>query len=203
MSEIYPIDDLEWENNSVSNALREPILNLPRLEDEECADLLDALNELEVPDLKPVAALVGLAPDAGSLWATLRVGELKTLLALAIGDQEATREGCSWVHQLGQVDPARTRVYRCIESLIKLGDMIESESDADDADPLVDMTPYRRALLALYGEDTLRTAEALLNGDQRFFNLDAPGLNLQGCQLHQALLAAYDKIQEKKRVLTQ
>ena len=200
VSEIYPIDDLEWDNNSASNALREPILNLTDLDDEECVDLLDALNDLEVPDLKPVAALVGLAPDPESPWASLRVGELKTLLALAIGDEDATREGCSWVHQLGQVDPARTRVYRCIESLIKLGDLVESEDDElDPQAPLLDMTPYRRALLALYGEDTLRTAEAMLNGDQRFFNLDSPGLMLEGCRLHQALLDAYAKVQGKKR----
>jgi hypothetical protein len=29
MSEIYPLDDLEWENNSVGNAIREAILHLP------------------------------------------------------------------------------------------------------------------------------------------------------------------------------
>ena len=42
-------------------------------------------------------------------------------------------------------------------------------------------------------------AEALINGDQRFFDLKAPGMNLDGCTLHQSLLDAYDKVQRKKR----
>ena len=83
MSEIYPVDDLEFENNSVGNAIREAILNLPDLDDEECSDLLDTLNESALADQRPVAAVIGLAADAGSFWSDLRVGELKTLLALA------------------------------------------------------------------------------------------------------------------------
>jgi ribosomal protein S12 methylthiotransferase accessory factor len=62
MSEIYPLDDLEWENNSVGNAIREAILHLPELDDEECADLLDTLHELDLQDQRPVAALIGLQP---------------------------------------------------------------------------------------------------------------------------------------------
>jgi ribosomal protein S12 methylthiotransferase accessory factor len=83
MSEIYPLDDLEWENNSVGNAMREAILHLPQLDDEECADLLDTLNELDLQTSARRRILIGLAPDEGSLWADLRIGELKTLLALA------------------------------------------------------------------------------------------------------------------------
>ena len=199
LSEIYPVDDLEWDNNSVSNDLREPILNLVDLDDEACADLLDALNDREIPDLRPVPALVGLLPDPDSFWSTLRVGELKTLLALSIGDEEAVREGCSWIHQLGQVDPARTKVYRCIESLLNLGEMIDAKDDSPRGEVGIDLSPYRRALIDLYGTETLHTAEALINGDNRFFGLYSPGLNFEGCKLHRALLEAYDKVQRKKR----
>mgnify|MGYP001580504314 CR=1 FL=1 len=114
MSEIYPLDDLEWENNSVGNAIREAILHLPELDDDECADLLDTLNELDLQDARPVAALIGLAADEASLWSDLRVGELKALLALAIGDDEGIREGCEWVRHFEQLDASRRRVYRCI-----------------------------------------------------------------------------------------
>lgn len=122
MSEIYPVDDLEWENNSVGNAIRPAILHLSDLDDDECADLLDTLNELGLDDQRPVAALIGLAADAGSFWKDLRVGELKTLLALVIGDEEAIREGCDWVRHFEQLDGQRRRVYRCIESLLNMAD---------------------------------------------------------------------------------
>ena len=36
MSEIYPIDDLEWENNSNGNVVRADILRLAELNDDEC-----------------------------------------------------------------------------------------------------------------------------------------------------------------------
>ncbi len=178
MSEIYPVDDLEWENNSVGNAIRPAILHLNDLSNDECAQLLDTLNELGLDDQRPVAALIGLAADAGSFWKDLRVGELKTLLALAIGDEEAIREGCEWVRHFEQLNEQRRKVYLCIESLLNLGDA----------------APYSDALKALYGADTLQQAQALLNGEQRFFGLHAPGMALEGCDMHQRLLEAYGKL---------
>jgi len=178
MSEIYPIDDLEWENNSVGNDVRPAILRLTELDDDECADLLDTLNELGLDDQRPVAALIGLAADAGSFGKDLRVGELKTLLALAIGDEEAIREGCEWVRHFEQLDEQRRKVYRCIESLLNMADA----------------APYSDSLKHLYGADTLQQAQALLNGEQRFFGLHAPGMALEGCEMHQRLLEAYGKL---------
>jgi len=192
MSEIYPIDDLEWENNSVGSALRPAILALPELDDDACADLLDTLGDLNIADERPVAALIGLAADAGSLWADLRVGELKTLLALAIGDPEAAREGCDWVRNFEQLDAGRRKVYRCIESLFKLADSEDADEEATPA--AGDYTPYRRALEQLYSPEVLTQAEAMLAGEQRFFGITAPGLNLEGCDMHRRLLAAYAKV---------
>ena len=178
MSEIYPVDDLEWENNSVGNDIRPAILRLPDLSDDECGELLDALNELGLDDQRPVAALIGLAPDAGSLWQDLRVGELKTLLALALGDEEGIREGCDWINHFEQLNEQRRRVYLCIESLLKLGDA----------------APYGDALNHLYGAGTLQQAKGLLNREHRFFGLHAPGMSLEGCDMHQNLLTAYGKV---------
>ena len=181
MSEIYPVDDLEYENNSFGNDLREAILYLPELDDEECEHLLDALNESGIDDQRPVAALIGLAPDPGSLWEELRVGELKALLALAVGDEEAAREGCGWVRHFGQIDAGRLRVYHCIESLFYLSDNADFET-------------YRGALESLFGPATLERAKALLTRDERFFGIAAPGLALEGCEQHRRLLDAYGKV---------
>ena len=186
MSEIYPVDDLEFENNSFGNDIREAILYLPELDDEECADLLDTLNESGIADQRPVAALIGLAPDAGSFWEDLRVGELKTLLALACGNEEATREGCDWIHHFAQINGERRRIYRCIESLLKLCDSGEYE-------------PYYSALSSLYGAATLSSAEALIKREQRFFDIETPGLELKGCTMHHRLLEAYAKVHRQHR----
>ena len=185
MSEIYPIDDLEFENNSVGNDIRPAILHLSDLDDDECKDLLETLNELGLADQRPVAALIGLAPDAGSLWKDLRVGELKLLLALAIGDEQATREGCDWARHFAQLNQQRRRVYLCIESLLNLGDAAS----------------YNDALQQLYGAEALQKAKALLDKEQRFFGRHSPGLALgvaiciSGCLL---LMASCMRIRRRR-----
>lgn len=178
MSEIYPSEDLEWDNNNTGAALRAAILNLPELDDDECSDLLETLEELALDNIQPIAALIGLAPDPSSLWADLRVGELKALLALAIGNTEATLEACNWIYLFAQVSPERQRVYRCIETLLKL----------DNA------SAYTDNLALLYGADTLQQAQGLLSGTVRFWGIDAPDVQLHGCQMHQRLLEAYRKV---------
>ncbi len=178
MSEIYQVEDLEWDNNSTGNAVREAILHLPDLEDEECTELFDTIEELGLDDHQPVAALIGLAPDAGSLWADLRVGELKTLLALAMDDEDAIREGCQWIRHFEQINDERRRVYRCIEALL----------DMDD------VAGYMPNVGLLYGETALQQAQALLDGSVRFWGISAPTLELHGCETHQRLLTAYRKV---------
>ena len=181
MSEIYPVDDLEWNNNSIANPLLRAILNLPRLDATEMRALLDTLNEQGLEDQRPVAALIGLAADAGSLWQDLRVAELKLLLALALQDVEATREGCQWVRHFAQLDPTRRRVYRCVETLLEMPQAAGVEYDA--------------SLRHLYGAETLDTARAMLRGERSFFGLQAPGMDLAGCEMHRRLLEAYRKLE--------
>ena len=178
MSEIYQIDDLDWDNNSTGNPLREAILNLPNLSEEEFADLLADIDDLGLDDHQPVAALIGLAPDAGSLWADLRVAELRTLLTLVLEEEEAIREGCQWVRHFEQLNEERRRVYRCIEALL---DMDNPEDYADN-------------MVLLYGQTCYEQARDLLSGKLRFWGISAPTLELQGFDMHQRLLAAYRKV---------
>ena len=178
MSEIYPVEDLEWENNSVGNQIRPALVKLPALSDDESRTLLAELQTLNLNDDRPLWEILGLAIPLGTVWKELRVGELKTLLALAIGDEEATREGCDWIRHYQQMNAARRLVYRCIESLMNL----------DDADN------YGRSLNLLYGVETVRQAQALLNRSERFFGLDILGADMEGSPMHRSLLVAYDKL---------
>jgi len=178
MSEIYPVEDLAWENNSIGNRIRPALLRLPALSDSESKTLLADLQTLNLNDERPLWEILGLAIPLDTVWKELRIGELKTLLALAVGDTEATLEGCDWIRHFQEMKPARRLVYRCIESLINL----------DDTEN------YRRSLNLLYGAETLRQAEALLNHSEKFFGLDTLGADMEGSAMHQTLLAAYDKL---------
>ncbi|MXR36059.1 30S ribosomal protein S12 methylthiotransferase accessory factor YcaO [Craterilacuibacter sinensis] len=178
MSEIYQVDDLEWENNSVGNSVRPAILNLHALDEAACAGLLRELQVLGLADHRSLWEILGLAVPEGSAWKNLRMGELKTLLALACGDKAAIREGLEWIHHFRQIADSRYHVYRCIETLLDL----DGEGD------------FRPSLALLYGADTLSLAEDLLAQRERFFGLSSPGLALEGLELHQRLLQAYDKL---------
>ena len=177
-SEIYPVEDLEWENNSIGNSLRPQLVRLHDLSEDECAELLEQLQTMNVNDERPLWEILGLAIPLGTPWKQLRIGELKTLLALAVGDEEAILEGCDWIHHFKDLAPARRLVYRCIESILNV----------DDVDN------FRRSMELLYGVDTLRQAEALLDRSERFFGLDTLGADMEGSAMHQTLLAAYDKL---------
>ncbi|MBS1211122.1 MAG: hypothetical protein H6R19_3520 [Proteobacteria bacterium] len=182
MSEIYPLDELDFDNNSVGNDLRPSILQWQALSEPECAELLEALNDIDLDEQRLVAAVIGLAADPGSIWEDLRIGELKALLALAIGDEEGVDAGLKWVTSFNQLNPARRRVYHCVESLLRLDD--------DEV--------YMTALLGLYDQETLDQAMRLLGGEERFFGAASPGTNLEGCVMHSKLLAAYAKVQAAK-----
>jgi ribosomal protein S12 methylthiotransferase accessory factor len=106
------------------------------------------------------------------------VGELKTLLALAVGNEDAILEGCDWIHHFKDLAPARRLVNRCIESMLNV-------EDVDN---------YRRSMMLLYGAETVRQAEALLGRSERFFGLETLGPDMEGSAMHQTLLAAYDKL---------
>ena len=178
MSEIYPVEDLEWENNSVGNRIRPALLRLNDLDEAECAALLEDLQTMNLSEERPLWEILGLAIPVGSAWKQLRIGELKTLLALAVADEEAILEGCSWIHHFNDLSADRRLVYRCIENLMQL-------EPSDN---------FERPLALLFGQENLRQAQALLNRSERFFGLVELGADMQGSPMHQTLLAAYDKL---------
>ena len=180
MSEIYPIEELQWENNTVGNLVRPGILRLPELTQAECATLLEILLDLELAENLPITTLIGLAADAGTHWVDLRVGELIALLGLAAGDHDAALDGCVWISQFGQLGEERSRVYRCIENMLQLDDYQR----------------YDANLRLLFGDATLKQATALVTRQEQFFGLGGLGPNFEGSIMHTQLLAAYAKVQK-------
>ena len=179
MSEIYPIEELQWENNTVGNWVRPAILRLPELTQAESVALLATFDELDLAENLPITTLIGLAADAGTAWVDLRVGELKALLGLAAGDVDAALDGCAWISQFGQLNEERRRVYRCIENILQLEDPKR----------------YDANLRLLFGAETLKQAYALVNREQQFFGLNTLGANMEGSEMHRRLLSAYEKVQ--------
>ena len=184
MSEIYPVEELQWENNSVGNLVRPYTLRLPELTQAESAELLETLLALDLADELPVTTLVGLCADPNTTWVDLRVGELKTLAALASKNTDEILDGCAWIAQFNELNAQRARVYRCIEAIVQLQEKLETDNTM----------PFEANLQLLYGADSVQQAHALISGEAQFFGLGLLGQNMEGSNMHQRLLAAYRKV---------
>lgn len=184
MSEIYPVEELEWENNTVGNLVRPFALKLQDLSQDESAELLETLLDLDLADELPVTTLIGLCADAGTTWVDLRAGELKALAALAAGDTDSILDGCAWIAQFNELPPARAKVYRCIANLVQ----IEKELESGDT------ALFEANLALMYGKETLIQAQRLVNREEQYFGLANLGANMEGSKMHRELLAAYRKV---------
>ncbi len=187
MSDIYPVDELVWENNNEGALFRERLLNLPSLSDEQCQDLLDELDDGGYHDQTLAFQFIGLAPDPGTLWSAIRLGEIKTMLYLAIQDEQAI-DWLDWCLSLDQAGDEQQRFYRCVKAL--------AEIKWDDER---DYSSYKDGLAMMYGQSNVNIGIEIVEGRKRFHNLHSPGLSLEGFERHNMLLAGYEKLQAAKR----
>ncbi|PHS27248.1 MAG: 30s ribosomal protein S12 methylthiotransferase accessory protein YcaO [Methylophaga sp.] len=187
MSDIYPVDELVWENNNEGALFREDFLTLKQGNSEQWQGILDRLDEGAYNDQTLAAAFIGLAPDAHTLWATIRLGEIKAMLYLALQDQQAM-EWLDWCLALGQGSDEKLLQYRCIKALLE----IKWHPQRDYAD-------YLAGLEKLYGKQNAAEGLAIVEGNTIFHDLHCPGLSLEGFERHTKLLEGYIKLQAAKQ----
>jgi ribosomal protein S12 methylthiotransferase accessory factor len=160
MSEIYPVDDLVWNNKGTGALLRPSLLQLPKMTPVEMNSFLDLLENLGLSDQLLFSHTIGILFDEHSNWATLRIGEMKALLHLALNHKEQALEWCNWCIGNTPLPAARKRLFRLLQTLLNFHLTGDTVSD------------YSRSLRQLYKEDELHEAELILNGTIRFPGLD-------------------------------
>ncbi|MFP1725163.1 30S ribosomal protein S12 methylthiotransferase accessory factor YcaO [Lonsdalea quercina] len=192
MSDIYPAEDLLLANNSMGAHLRETLLALPdsQFEQEEYLALLQQLDDEGLDDFTRVRELLGIATGKDNGWFTLRVGELKSMLALAGGDLEQALSWVEWSQDFNQsvFSHEHSNYYRCLQTLLELA--LEPEREA---------AQYYDALVKMYGQNTVEEASAAIAGESCFYKLFSVDASLTALPAHQSLLAAYEKLQQAKR----
>ena len=182
MSEIYPVEELEWANNTVGNLVRPYALKLQDLSKKESAELLKVLLDLDIADDLPVTMLIGLCADANTAWVDLRVGELKTLAALACNAIDDILDGCAWIAQFNELSSERAKIYRCIANIVQLNEEMNSS------------VAFEANLQLMYGAETVQQAHKLISQKEQYLSLGNLGANMENCKMHQQLLAAYGKV---------
>ncbi|KGT94178.1 ribosomal protein S12 methylthiotransferase accessory factor YcaO [Erwinia typographi] len=192
MSDIYPAEDLLLANNSMGAYLRETLLSLPesQWEKEDYLSLIERLDEDGHDDFTRVRELLGLATGKDNGWYTLRIGELKAMLALAGGDLEQALIWTEWTMEFNSsiFTPARANYYRCLQTLLLL-------SQEEERDPV----QYHTAFVRMYGQDAVEAASAAISGEAPFYGLQTVDEDLMAFPAHRSLLAAYEKLQQAKR----
>ncbi|MEN4768217.1 30S ribosomal protein S12 methylthiotransferase accessory factor YcaO [Duffyella gerundensis] len=192
MSDIYPADDLLLANNNMGAHLRDVLLSLPdsQWEKQDYLDLISRLDDDGMDDFTRVRELLGMATGKDNGWYTLRVGELKAMLALAGGDLEQALIWTEWTMEFNSsvFTPKRANYYRCLQTLLLL-------AQEEERDPV----QYHQVFLRMYGSDAVEAASAALTGEQAFYGLQSVDDDLKAFPAHQSLLAAYEKLQNAKR----
>lgn len=187
MSDIYPVDDLEWSNNNEGAFFREEILSLKNLKRSQHEELLHRLDDGGFNDVQRVAEFIGVAPDPGTVWASLRIGELKAMLCLAIEDYAQAMEWNDWCLNMDQLNDERIRFYRALQALLEI-----KLDDAREYDDYID------SLKLMYGDEIITNGIKLLEGEDSFYGIHSPGLSLQGFTVHNKLLDGYAKLHKAK-----
>jgi len=192
MSDIYPADDLIYANSNMGMDWREILLDLPHFhhDPETYQELLDELDEQGIDDATRVREFIGIVAPKASGWTTLRIGELKSMLYLALGDLEMALDWANWAYNMNSsvFTAERANYYRCLISSLEL--FMDSQRDPQQ---------YRMVFEKMYGKEAVAFAWSAIQGGNPFYNLPASDETLANFSEHQKLLAAYAKLQKAKR----
>ena len=192
MSDIYPADDLIYANSNMGMDWREILLDLPHFhhDPETYQELLDELDEQGIDDATRVREFIGIVAPKASGWTTLRIGELKSMLYLALGDLEMALDWANWTYNMNSsvFTAERANYYRCLINSLEL--FMDSQRDPQQ---------YRMVFEKMYGKDAVAFAWSAVQGGNPFYNLPASDETLANFSEHQKLLAAYAKLQKAKR----
>ncbi|OOS01927.1 ribosomal protein S12 methylthiotransferase accessory factor YcaO [Canicola haemoglobinophilus] len=192
MSDIYPADDLIYANNNMGMDWREILLDLPHFhhDQETYQELLSELDEQGIDDATRVREFIGIVAPVKSGWTTLRIGELKSMLLLAINDLDGALDWANWTLNMNSsvFTAERANYYRCLINSIELF-----------LDKTRDPQQYRMVFDKMYGQSAVDFAWNAIQGGNPFYDLLADDENLTQFSAHQKLLAAYEKLQKAKR----
>ncbi len=191
-SEVYPVEDLIWDNTNKALLFRADVLNLHRLDDEALAALLDRLENNELDEYSDIATLIGIDFDENTVWGQLTVLELKLLIQLALQQFEEAHELVGAFLQYNDNSVERGLFYQALNVVL--------EVELDDELELADYeTNFRR----MFGNERMDAAIGSVTGDVRFFGLTPTSMQLEGLDRHQRLLDSYRKLHKARAKFAQ
>jgi ribosomal protein S12 methylthiotransferase accessory factor len=182
-SEIYPVEDLVWDNTNKSLLFREDILNLHRLDDAALAALLERLENNELDEYSDIASLIGIEFDENTEWGQLTVLELRLLINLALRQFEEAHELVGAFLQYNDNTVERRLFYQALNVVLEV--VLDDELELDDY-----VTNFRR----MYGNPRMDAVLGSVDGSVRFHGLTPTSMKLEGLDRHHRLMDSYKKL---------
>ncbi|MDR3371210.1 OsmC domain/YcaO domain-containing protein [Rhodoferax sp.] len=182
-SEVYPVEDLIWDNTNKALLFRADILNLHRLDDASLEELLDRLNNNELDEYSDIATLIGIEFDENTDWGQLTVLELKLLIHLALRQFEAAQELVGAFLQYNDNTVERRLFYQALNVVLEV--LLDDELELDDY-----VVNFRR----MFGNSRMDAVLGSVDGSVRFFGLTPTSMKLEGLDRHQRLIDSYKKL---------
>ena len=182
-SEVYPIEDLAWDNTNKALLFRADILNLHKLSDKSLRALLVRFENNDLDDYGDIATLIGIEFDENTPWGQLTVLELRLLIQLALQNFEQAQELVGAFLQYNDNTIERRLFYQALDAVLE----IEIDDELAVEDFIVNL---RR----MFGDVRMNAVLGSMDGSVRFYGLTPTNLKLEGLDRHHRLMDSYRKL---------
>ncbi len=182
-SEVYPIEDLIWDNTNKALLFREDILNLHRLDDASLSALLDRLENNELDEYSDIATLIGIEFDDNTDWGQLTVLELKLLIHLALKQFDEAQELVGAFLQYNDNTVERGLFYQALNVVLEVL-----------LDPELELSDYETNFRRMFGNQRMDAVIGSVEGQVRFFGLTPTSMKLEGLDRHHRLIDSFKKL---------
>ncbi|MFM0071740.1 OsmC domain/YcaO domain-containing protein [Paraburkholderia sediminicola] len=186
-SEVYPVEDLIWDNTNKALLFRADILNLHRLDDASLAALLERLENSELDEHSDIATLIGIEFDENTDWGQLTVLELKLLIHLALQQFEAAQELVGAFLQYNDNTVERGLFYQALNVVLEV--LLDDDLELDD---------YAVNFRRMFGNARMDAVMGAVDGSVRFFGLTPTSMKLDGLDRHHRLTDSYKKLHKAR-----
>lgn len=188
-SEVYPVEDLVWDNTNKAIPFRSDILNIHTLDDEQLASLVERLEECGEDNYTQIKTLIGIEFDENTVWGQLTILELKILIYLALQQHDEAIELVETFLQFNDNTVERGLFYQAVNAVLEIE--LDEELELDD---------YSHNLRRMFGEEVMDNVVGSVTGEVKFFGLTPTSMKLEGLDKHLRLIESYQKLHKARAV---
>lgn len=188
-SEVYPVEDLIWDNTNKALDYREDILNLHTLSDDELVDLVNRFEESQLDNYTDIRTLIGIVFDENTVWGQLTIIELKILIFLALGAHEEAMELVGDFLQFNDNTVERGLFYQAVNAVLEV-----------TLDEELELEHFIHNFKRMFGETVMENAVGSVTGEIRFSGLTKTSMQLEGIEPHLRLIESYKKLHQARKL---